>query len=702
MMFPAGCGRSSAPGPAIPPQTVFIAPSNNSSLEIGNTLQFTASGRNSSGGTISLGITFSSSNTTVLTIAASGLACGGQWNSLSAPTVCTPGPSGTAVVTASLDGVSSTPVTVYVHEHVDSIAITPVQTPANPCLSQGQSLTYQAKAFSHGNDVSSTVGPFLWVQGTSTIVTLNSSSVGLPPNQILNQAIATAAAPGLTQISVSAAGVSSPPVDFETCPVQSITLLVDGSSATSYTLPNGSSKKITATVTDTMGMNLSKVTLTYSSSQPAVLTVSPGAVELGPAGTIATTLAGGSDVTVSCTPPSCNAGIGPPAPATGSVLPIYPNSTLAFTVTKGTSTTAQSTTAFVTSTGCATNFNCGTNLVPIAIPANTVGASLVLPGPPNSLLFNRAGTKVYAGSRSGLMVLDPTANPISVVPFPAVTGKVLAVSPNGNLLVVSDTVSSPNQVYIFNQASTANIVNLPISGVTAAAFSPDSLKVYMLAGSTLYVYSTLEALKTIELSAPANDVTFLPVGAFAYIAGGVKSGVTSRETCTDGDAGSVTTFGTPLAIQPTLDGTHLLALDPPGIDVITATTTPVGCPPAVNTSPTVPFVNLGQGQFTPIKFLLSTDGQKAYILASNIGAVLVYTVSSGTSSAIALVGDALPLDADLTVDGTELYVSASDGTVHQIDTGLGSDMAQIHQPAGFNFCTSLPTSCLPDLIAIRP
>ncbi len=34
-----------------------------------------------------------------------------------------------------------------------------------------------------------------------------------------------------------------------------------------------------------------------------------------------------------------------------------------------------------------------------------------------------------------------------------------------------------------------------ITGATAADFSPDSLKAFILAGSTLYVYSKLDALQ---------------------------------------------------------------------------------------------------------------------------------------------------------------------------------------------------------------
>ena len=276
----------------------------------------------------------------------------------------------------------------------------------------------------------------------------------------------------------------------------------------------------------------------------------------------------------------------------------------------------------------------------------------------------------------------------------------------------SDTSANPNQVFIVTSpASNPTTVNLLISGATAAAFSPDNLKAYILAGSTLYVYSPVEALKTVPLAAPATDVTFLPMGAFAYLAGGANSAVTIRDICTNGVnppfPQTVPTNGNPSAIRALLDGTHLLALDPPGIDVITAGTITLPaapnppCPPLITPGSTA-FVNMGQGQFTPIKFLVSTDGTKAYILTSNLGSVLVYDVAAGTSSAIPLVGNVKPLSGDLSLDGTLLYVGATDGKVHVVSTLSGGDLQQIGIPAGSYYCGDVSYTCMPDLVAVAP
>ena len=80
----------------------------------------------------------------------------------------------------------------------------------------------------------------------------------------------------------------------------------------------------------------------------------------------------------------------------------------------------------------------------------------------------------------------------------------LAVSPDGKTVILSgadpNTVpvagsSAPppaTQVIVFNTASNTG-TTLPIAGATAADFSPDSLKAFIAAGSSLYVYSTLDS-----------------------------------------------------------------------------------------------------------------------------------------------------------------------------------------------------------------
>jgi WD40 repeat protein len=364
-----------------------------------------------------------------------------------------------------------------------------------------------------------------------------------------------------------------------------------------------------------------------------------------------------------------------------------------------------------------------------------------LPASPNSFVFNRQGTKAYLGTdlglfgTKGLMVFDAATPGISQ--FPSIVGKVLAVSPDGTKVLVADTKdpNAPKQVFVFDTASgswTSFPISATVTGV-AADFSPDSLKAFIVTtdsanAGVLYVYSKLDALQTIPLSGPANDVAFLPEGGFGYIAGGAASAVSILPTCDNPAAAQseITTSGTngtPQLLRALPDG-GILALTPPGIDILTPTVTGSGCafprPPAapvgnLAVTNSVASFGLGQGNFIPRQLIISTDGSTAYIIADNtssqpLGTILTFNISNQTSPSIALAGNAVPLQASLTPDAAELYVGASDGTVHVINTVVGGDFAQISFPQGaFNtLCPSLtpntapPASCNADLVAVRP
>jgi len=184
-----GCGTKAARTVNFPaPASISLSPASNASMDVGSILGFAATPRNSINAIISTPVSFESSNTAVLTIASNGLACAGTWNSLSTPQICTPGPVGTAQVTATAQGISSPPTTVYVHQHIENITITPIpgQIPPNwqNCFSKTQIVNYQASAFTRGGsgliDITPTVGPFTWQALTFNVVTLNVATQAKP------------------------------------------------------------------------------------------------------------------------------------------------------------------------------------------------------------------------------------------------------------------------------------------------------------------------------------------------------------------------------------------------------------------------------------------------------------------------------------------------------------------------------------------
>jgi hypothetical protein len=706
------------------PAILTLAPSLNTSLELGKTLIFTTTPENAGGSPISTPVQFVSSNSAVVTVANSGLACAGTWNSLSNPQICTPGQTGVAQITAVAQGVSSPSTTVYVHQHVDKVVVSaaPSQNPlvAN-CISKGHTFIFQASGFSQGTDITSTLGPFTWSAGNSAVLGLSTTTAGLAKNE----AQATANAIGLTTISASAGSANSIATPVTICPVESISLVANGSNNTDLTVPPGTSISATATTIDAAGNNISGVPLTWSSSNAS----SVGVTGTSNTASISTPLPGGATIIASCTPPSCNPGFQPSQP-------VYPANVIR--VVSGQLSTTPSHTVLVTSDGCANLAGCISTIVPIntsgtaSSPANTVGAAIGLTATPNSLVVPLGttigsaflGTDFSQQNTKGLMVFS-TAN--AVTQFPSAPGKVLAVSPNGNLVIVSDTADAVNQVYLFNTTGNTSIP-FSITGATAAAFSPDSLKAFVLAGSNLFIISTQEALQIVPLGAAGTGVAFLPEGGFAYVATGAT--VTPWLSCsnTSVPAQAVTTAAASQFLQPLnlvqelpnpanpsgFDQIQdLVAVDSPGIDLIAAQvndpTLLASCPLDVVSNPGAAtlkgFFSLGRGNFVPKQLLVSSDGSKVYIVTSNLSAILTFDLTSHASSAIALSGGATPLAAALTPDGGLLYVGASDDQVHVVDTTVGVDIQQV----GFerNLCRDsvgnpLPTVCLPDIIAVRP
>ena len=596
---------------------------------------------------------------------------------------------------------------MYVHEHIASVSIQPVTIPtagmtAANCVSKGLTFIYQAVAKTRaGVDISSTVGAPTWQFSASAVATLSTTASGL----LASQAQVTANTPGTSPMFVSVGGTTSVPINFNTCAVQQITLEADHTPVNSLAFSGTGSKTLSAVVVDTSGATITGVPLTWSSSRPASVTVTNGAVS--------GTKPGGATVIASCTPPTCNLGFQPS-------LPIYPINPVAVSVS-GTST---ATTVLVSTTDCGTNDDCVSQIVGIDTTANAVSNNFALTATPNSIAFNPLGTKAFVGTdksllgSKGLMVVDLSASPTAITTSNGVAGKVLAVSPDGNHVIVSDTADVVNQVFIFNATDASNVA-LPISGASAASFSPDNLKAFIAAGTKLYIYSTQDALQTVTLAAPAIGASYLTGGMGGYLAGGGPAGLSFLPTCGTQPA-TVTPVADPGArlIQPMPDGLSVLTVQPPTVQTVTTSfaipTDPTlllgvnGCPAprgviTVTSNPNGA-IDLGQGNFAPVQLIISADGSAAYILTSNSPNILVFDINNRITTSIQVANDAIPLQGAMTTDGKKLYVAGSDGTVHVLDTATTADVAQVTFPQGL--CTSasgLSTfSCKPNLIAVKP
>jgi hypothetical protein len=664
-----------------------------------------------------------------------------------------------ATVTATINGVTSSPVTVWVHEHVDTITLSllPVLTPIPPgnCVTLGTApgilnyLDFQAQAFTRGMDVTNTVGSFTFQLTNSTVARVSTNDPELANNNgnQVTQARVTAVVPGITQIYATVSGVSSLPVViggnpyFETCRVQSINLQVGNAETnTTFASSGTTSVTVTPTVVDRLGYTLTNPPLTWTSLSPAI-----GQVENTGVVTTPTKTPGAVGIVASCNPPGCNVntpGVTPINPVYSSTLSSTGSGQFEGTPIIGTvSGPAVNTNAYATTTQCDTAAGtpvtgCQPLLYPISTSNNVVSSSVVLPSSPNSFVFAPGGSKAFLGSSGGLMVFTPGN---SAVPQSTnIPGKVLAVSLDGNTVIVSDSVSVPNQVYIASFGATGgaptNVTSLFIPGATAAAFSPEGLKAFIVgkasasdpnSGDTLYVYSPLLPLFTKKLTGTANAVAPYANGALGYLSGGSASpAINLFNTCdtTYGIAASIPVPRLPTMFQVLPDGVHAIGFDPPGVDVFAIKTlapTPATltqpnsttCPFTV-TAPDPPdqefsFANLGQGDFTPLKLIVSSDNSRAYILAGNLSSIFIYDFGVGTVSAIPLTGNPVPLDASLTSDGTLLYVGTSDGSVHVVSTVSGGDLNQItftnnNATNKGSLCNNIPQFCNPDLVAVQP
>jgi len=841
----AACGGGSKAGPPLFAGKIALTPSSTMSLQAGGTLIFSSSVQTASGTNLAVAVTYTSSDTSILNVSPAGIACAGHWDDLF--TTCTPGAPGVAQVTANALGGASIPTFVFVHPPIDNITVNgilltgvPVQ---EPCLSQSQTMTLEAHAFSQGTDITASVGPFTWSALNSTVVTLTPlSNTAINPitkttyNFATNQATATAAMPGITYIYASASGVTSasfrqptltnisgatsPVLDFfSTCPIQNIGLELGtaGSGQTSLAAAKGgSAQTVIATLSDVMGASslpssqggvvLSKIPLSWTSSQPGVVNVGTGCTQ---SCALAISSPGAASVTATCSPPTCNVGF-PLVPATLStqtkiddcstyfqaiysnfggcqlliptpvyssdelvipaspnnkVIPLTPMAAISAQITGATSTAN----VFASSFGCAhiSPSDCSTSGYYLVTQKASAGAQAAIPANPNSFLFDPLGAKLFMGSDFGAETVNPANFGSNTSPFSSlgtVTGKVLAVSANGASAIFSDTIHYPNQVYVVQLAPSAVTTPLNISGATAAAFSPDGLKAFIIGGtnsSSLYVFSPLQALQgPFALSGPASAISFSPNGAFAFIAESAANGgsanITAFATCNNqiaSDNGSTPIpavvnlpanpllmrilpnvvldgvdssgysfpFNNPPSPYPNHSGLHILVLDSTGFDVATAEVLPPAtgtlCPQGLtffsnDTTRPTQRIELGttiNTQDGSPNFFASADATLLYVVNPGSSSILIYNFLAGATGGIEILGNATPLSSDMSSDAGTIAVVGSDGLLHEISTGIGgTDLFQLPFPNLPNFqnpfCTFTPTAgpCTLNVALVKP
>ena len=631
-----------------------------------------------------------------------GALCAGSWNRNSGGgiadfTTCnSTGRSGVAYVTASADATTSNPIPVYIHPVVTSIVLGVPTATANcttdpdpstncsaassnetttglvsyagtGCLSQGVTGQLAARVYQNGttnpaDNISLQVGHLTYTPVTSSVVTIDENGV------------ATAVAPGSTIVSAAVAGTSSSAGFFSTCPPVSITLTNPGVTSVSQ----NNTQPLVATVMDTNGVTLTGLNLEYESTTPTTI----------PAGTSAVTplYPGAAQITAFCMPPVCNPSpfnqiglFGNGKPVSSNPVPI---------TSPGTSGTI----LYIGSTQ-------SQYIVPVDFTTTTLGAPVRLPYVPNSMVISQDGTSIYLGSSTELMVFNASSNALGREST-ATPGTVLAVSPDGNTLVISD----PVRQVISLVASTGGVTTTYGGVGTTAQWTPDSETVYIAAGNQLLVYSTFTGWKSItQLTAPVSDVAVTVPAVGAYFAG---ASTTARGYCpassstTANGATTVNNVFYPQAsdaatatamtdrLTATNDGRHIL-----GVAAATGTLSDLAVSIPIGSCPTTGGLTFASSLTTTLLPGIRASNISGVVAASDSSVALVtYTGTGGviptyapaasgqgTVGSIKLTGTATaPVAGVFSTDNNTFYAGTSgDNAVHLISRSTLTDTSTV-------------------------
>jgi len=522
--------------------------------------------------------TFLANGTPDITIAdvqpTTGKLCAGTWNRNTGGgipdfTTCNPtNKSGTVFVVASAEGASSNPLPIYVHPVVTSVVLGPLSTdclndpatncspaafatqqvsctvdpgtgcctvpvttqnavPLTSCASQGTTgqlaaRVYQNASQTPANDISCKVGHLSYAAQATSVVTIDQNGV------------ATAQQPGSTVITANISNAGSSAGFFSTCPPASISLTVPGITGpgpNSVVVNPNNTQPITALTLDTNGVVLTGLSLEFESTTPTTIPAASGSVT--------PPFPGAAAITAICQPPSCN-------PSPFNQIGLFGN---------GKAVTSNPVTVIAPGINSTNLYIASTNslyLVPVDFTQPQIGAPVRLPFQPNSMVISNDGSSIYMGSSFEIMTFSAISNTLSGQDT-SVTGTVLAVSPDGSTLVITDPIRQ--FIYLYSANGTGGIQTQYGGVATHAAFSPDSQTVYITEGdynastgvitpnNQLLIHSQFTGWYQTTSSQATTDVAFAVPSVGAFFAG---NPTTARSYCpvTTVSSGQETTSST--------------------------------------------------------------------------------------------------------------------------------------------------------------
>ncbi|HZU32497.1 MAG TPA: hypothetical protein VFB79_15375 [Candidatus Angelobacter sp.] len=680
----AGCGGKSSTNNTV--SQVNVSPAS-VSLVAGQVVQINASAVNATNTPVTTTFTFNSSNTSVASISPAGLVCGGVWDTNFV--VCngndTSGNpiSGTATLTVTAQGITSGPVSVSVHPSVTSVS---VDAPSAGCFSVLQTHQFVAHAFHNQTEITSTVGNITWAPSAGAVVTIDANG------------LATARVPGISGVVASVGTTTSPAVFFKTCMPAQLILHGAGDPANGFTFSNtmnvSDTKQVQVDMIDENGVVVSPAPVTIFTDNSTVATL---------VGTTVTAQSpGGAGLTASCAPPTC--GIGLNTPVYSNLYSIFVNGTSPVT------NTIYVASSFPVPTGTIMP------LIPIDASKNppVAGAAIPLPGVPNSIVFDRAGDKAYIGTNIGLAILTTASNTVALA-TPVPIGKVLAVSPDGTQVIISNSANDPStnapidgnaseqRVWVFNQ-STNTITTFVLPGAVAASFDEDGFRAYIGAtNGNVYVFSNLLTLVTENIGGSNSSVASLPSGPFAYVAN--SAGLQTIATCNN--VQQTAALNTPTQLVGTARNSDLVvAVTATGVDILTPSIARLGVPlnlTAANCAPGISYsnqvVDYGLGAFTANQLLVASTGSHIAILPANINKVLTAVPGVGGGFATLPTGATQAFNGGMTPDGNTLWVGVGGtNTVDRIN--LQDNIDEVQVPTTFQKVDG--SAAPPNIVAVQP
>lgn len=655
-----GCSGTSSSN-TNPVASITMTPSS-VSMNVGQVTKITGVTKNSAGAAVVADVSYTSSNPSQISISPTGNICAGVWDANFIVCTALPGQTGVgqATITAT-SGTFSATAPVFVHLQVDQISV----NPPTGCVSVGGTPTYSATAYNTSVpgcsqvapcDITASVGAVSFFSTNLTVMSNNSTTGVLTANE-----------PGATSIYASVAGLNSIPQAALVCPVVSIQVHDANSSNTTFNLAPTNTQDLVADVIDSNGVAI-RPALAWSSVPAGVGAVTIGTSTTTNSATMTANTGGTAAVTASCITPGCNIGVNPQ----------FSQNLVTVNVSGGTTTTV-----YAASTKSLT-------MIPIQSSNNTAQTAITLPYFPNSLFSNSAGTKVYLGSSTGIMILDVTTAATTV--STAATGTIIAISPSGQYLLVADSVTGTT--YLLDSTNSTALLTQSVVA-TAGAFTPDGNSVmFTTAGQQLYYDTIAPSSNVVPLSYVPSSVDVTAQGGMTYVTSPTLGAIDVRATCNQAD------WQTLAATAPTLvahlpNGNGAVAVDSPGIDVVTTGTIPSGCPPKPQS--TVNSYNLGFGNFTANQMFITPNNGAVWII-SNLPSVIAFDLSSLVPFSIPLTNSAQPFSGGVMVDGSKLYVGASDNNVHALDVATHTDSAQIAPGLKDQAGNLVP----PDLVLVLP